>query len=643
MTQEPPLLSLREVSRTFGSAASGGIRDASFDIRRGEFVAIVGTSGAGKSTLLNILGLLDRPVSGTYFVDGIDTSRLSERRRNRLRSHLFGFVFQSAFVLGHDSVIDNAALGLRIQGVPLRERAARAARALDLVGISHRADADARLLSGGERQRLAIARAVATRPALVLADEPTGNLDSVNGEGVLQQLLALNAAGTTVVLITHDQELAARAHRQMRITDGRIVSDSGALPDRTGIPPALVAPPPRPRRVAETVADDLGESVTSMASRLIRTSLLTVAFALGVGGLIAALGVSESASAQVTERLTAAALDEVRVSLPGGATLLTADSEQLDAWIASARALPHVVDVGYVAQAGTDAADIRRLSVTDDEPVAPLQLISADPTYLRLVGAKPVGSDARGLMGSPHVTGIALLGSAAAEALHTAAPGPGSSLWINNYRVSVVGTVTAGARMPGLDNTVIVSDDVIVGSPSVSVSLLVRTDPGYPAPLAEALPLAMDPANPGRFAVETVADLRALRFGVSSDLGSLIALISVVLLALATISASTTMYLSVQSRAAEIALRRAIGASRVDVARLFLWEGLIIGVTGGITGAVLGTATTLVAAHAQGWTPLLPPSLTPLSIALGALTGIISAIVPAWSASRQEPANAIKN
>ncbi|QHC57530.1 ABC transporter permease [Rathayibacter sp. VKM Ac-2760] len=358
--------------------------------------------------------------------------------------------------------------------------------------------------------------------------------------------------------------------------------------------------------------------------------------------VLAALGVSKSAAAQVSQRLTAAALDEVRVTLPGGAELLADDSAQLDEWIASARALPHVVDVGYLAQAGAETASIRRLSVTDPEPGTALQLISADPAYLRLIGTTAEGPDTRGLLATPRVTAIALLGTDAARSLSTAAPGPGSSLWINDHRVAVVGTLAAGARSPGIADTIVVSGDVLARSPSVAVTMLVGTEPGYSAPLAEALPLALDPGDPGRFTVETVADLRALRSGVSSDLGALIALLAAVLLALATLSAAATMSLSVQARAPEIALRRAIGASRTGVARLFLCEGLLIGVIGGVAGAVVGTAATLAAAGAQGWTAVLPPSLIPLGIALGALTGIVSAIVAALAAGRQEPANAIR-
>ncbi|PPG53550.1 hypothetical protein C5C24_02415 [Rathayibacter sp. AY2B3] len=642
MSDPVPLLSLRDVSRTFGRSSTGGVRGITFDVRRGEFVAVVGPSGAGKSTLLDILGLLDRPTDGSYLIDGVATNELREGRRNILRSRLIGFVFQSSFVLGHQSVGENAATGLRIQGRPLKDRRRLTSNALASVGIGHRADLDARLLSGGERQRLAIARAVATRPDLILADEPTGNLDSANGESVLDQLLDLNATGTTVVLITHDPTIAARAERRIRIADGRVIEDTGARPTS-----ALPSPPPRPetaprRSFITSAADVLGDSLGALAARPLRTALLVLAFALGVGGLIAALGVSESASAQVSERLTAAALDEVRVTVPGGAELLAAEDGRLDSWLAATRALPHVVDAGFVAQTGAEAARIRRLASTDPEPAAPLQLISADPTYLRLVGASAVGPDTRGLLATPGADAVALLGSGAASTLAAAAPGPGSTVEVLGIRAAVAGTLIAGERAPGIDGSVVVSRDILARAPSVAVTILVRTDPGFPAPLAEALPLALDPGDPGRFTVETVADLRALRYGVATDLGALIGLIGVVLLVLATISASTTMYVSVQARAAEIALRRAIGASRGAVARLFVGEGLVVGVIGGVTGAVLGTAATLATAAVQGWSPLLPPALTPLSIALGAVTGVVSAIVPAWAAGRQEPASALR-
>lgn len=642
MTVSNPLVSLRGVSRTFGEDSSG-IREIDLFIQRGELVAIVGPSGAGKTTLLGIIGLLDRPDTGAYYFDGIDVGAASEAVRNRIRARSIGFVFQSAFVLGDESVLDNAALGLRVQGVPVQERYSRALRSLERVGILGRAHIAAKDLSGGERQRLAVARALAPLPQLILADEPTGSLDSANGQRVLDDLLALNAAGTTIVLITHDEQLAARADRQLRIVDGQIVADTAHCDVLPSVVRPAGVPTDRPRslihRAALTFADDLADAMSSLARRALRAGLLIAAFALGIGGLVAALGVTESAAAQVTDRLTAAALDEVRVLLPGGAELLHSGSE-LDEWIHTAAELPYVVDVGYVVQVSATSARIGRLGPTYSEAERYIQVIAASPAYIRMMGAKPIGTDTLNLL--LRTGGIAFIGEGASENLKTPVPGPGASIWVGDQRVSLVGELRAGERDASIDNTVVVSPDVIVNAPMAMVTLVVHTEVGFPAPLARALPLALDPADPGRFQVETVADLRDLRAGVAGDLGGFVGMVSLVLLALATIGASTTMYLSVYTRGHEIALRRALGASRMGVARLFLFEGVVVGVLGGAAGAILGIFATLTATSTQGWSPVLPDLLAPLSIALGIATGLASAFVPAIAAGRREPAAAIR-
>ncbi|MDQ1551583.1 MAG: macrolide transport system ATP-binding/permease protein [Actinomycetota bacterium] len=636
---EPPLLELHGVRRTFDPEHKTGIRDVSLSIYRGEFVAIVGPSGAGKSTLLNVLGLLDRADAGRYLVDGTDVEQLSEPERDRLRSRFFGFVFQSAFMLGDETSLQNAAMGLRIQGVPIRERTQWAHRALERLGMTGRAGSPARLLSGGERQRLAIARAIAAEPEVLLADEPTGNLDTENGARVMSYLEQLNAGGTTVIMITHDPALAAQAHRQITVVDGLVHERPASVPVRSR--PVRATRPEARFRLRDQLGDDVGDALSALSHRKVRTLMLVLAFALGVGGLITSLGISESASAQVSERLTRAALDEVRVTVPGGGDLLRAGDPRLGGWIASIERLPHVRDVGYVAQVGASSAQIRRLSPGDGPPSQNYTLIAASPSYLALEGGGAVGASAPAL-GDAGFTNTALVGSGVRTGLGLPRPGPGASLWINGRRVSVIGQLNAGVRSPELTNTIVVSPDVIAGYPEVNVTVVVRTDLGYPATLANAIPLAMNPADPGQFSVETVADLRNLRYGVASDLGTFVGVLSAILLILASISAATTMYLTVQSRSQEIALRRAIGSSRTSIARLFVIEGLVIGTIGGVAGAVVGSAAAIIGAHGQGWTPVLPPELAPIGIGLGLLTGFVSALVPAWSASRHEPATAIR-
>ena len=222
------ILALHDVRRTYGQPPVAACAGVSLSIDRGEFVAIVGPSGSGKSTLLNLIGTLDRPTSGTVEIDGIDVSRLSDRRLSGLRAHLIGFVFQQFHLSEGMTAIDNVADGLLYLGVPRAERRQKAERALIRVGLSHRLHHKPHQMSGGERQRVAIARAVVGDPPLLLADEPTGNLDSVSGASIVELLHELHEQGTTIVVITHDNDLAMKLPRQVAIKDGRIVHDSAA-------------------------------------------------------------------------------------------------------------------------------------------------------------------------------------------------------------------------------------------------------------------------------------------------------------------------------------------------------------------------------------------------------------------------------
>ena len=222
------ILSLHDVRRTYGQPPVAACAGVSLSIERGEFVAIVGPSGSGKSTLLNLIGTLDRPTSGTVEIDGIDVSRLSDRRLSGLRAHLIGFVFQQFHLSEGMTAIDNVADGLLYLGVPRAERRQKAERALIRVGLSHRLHHKPHQMSGGERQRVAIARAVVGDPPLLLADEPTGNLDSVSGASIVELLHELHEQGTTIIVITHDNDLALQLPRQVAIKDGRIVHDSAA-------------------------------------------------------------------------------------------------------------------------------------------------------------------------------------------------------------------------------------------------------------------------------------------------------------------------------------------------------------------------------------------------------------------------------
>lgn len=685
---ESPVLELKAVGRTYGSGASetAALRSVHLTVTAGEFVAIVGPSGAGKSTLLNILGLLDVATSGTHRLNGVDVRTLRDKDRNFLRSEQIGFVFQDSHVLLDDTAASNAALGLKIQGAPMRTRRQRVGTVLADVGLSQKATERAINLSGGERQRVAIARAMATKPALLLADEPTGSLDSVNSRRIIDHLRRLNSAGVTVVVITHDQSVADAAGRSLRLVDG-VLDDgtsaaseadevftsiarttaaseatSGDAPESIGVQaqrspafrskrwPARQRREPRVRYAgrgkARRLLDEVLDAVSSHSARPGRTLLLLAAFLLGTGGLVCSLGISQSAANQVADRLTAASLDEVVVR--------TTDTNRSEAGFydrssaaSPITALEELRGVEVVGSTATVTSGDARITLlpTDRLPAQPIfdgTIRVTDAEYLEAQSARTSPENSGQLLNNKWGGRVALLGTAAAESLGIASPGQGSSIWIRGTSIDVVGIISDTGRDALLDNTIILSRAAADSLKLEDPSLLIRTEDGYPAPLSRAIPLAVDPAQPTTVRVETVADLRSLQTGVATDLGTLIAVISWVLLALASLSAASAMYLSVLTRSSEIALRRAIGASKFSIWRIFTLEGLIIGAAGGVGGGAVGLFGVVIVCALQQWTPTLDLKVVGVGFVAGCVTGVLSAAYPALVAARANPATAIR-
>jgi putative ABC transport system ATP-binding protein len=243
-----PTLVLQDVSKVYGAGeiAVHALRNVDLVVERGDFVAVMGSSGSGKSTLMNLVGCLDAPSGGRYLLEGIDVSRLDDLDLAFIRNRKIGFVFQSYNLVPRTSALRNVELPLVYARVPKAERRERAEQALTAVGVADRMQHAPNELSGGQQQRVAIARAIVTRPAIVLADEPTGNLDSASGAEIMQIFSRLNAAGRTIVMITHEVEVAAHAKRVIHLVDGRIDSDRRTAP--------LAAAPPQlePRAVPQT-------------------------------------------------------------------------------------------------------------------------------------------------------------------------------------------------------------------------------------------------------------------------------------------------------------------------------------------------------------------------------------------------------
>ena len=707
-----PAIEMHGITRIFEGSERAVLDHLDLVVERGEFLAIIGPSGSGKSTLLNAIGLLDTPTSGTYSLFGKNTEGLSDRERDEMRRDHLGFIFQSSNMLLDETSTTNASMGLRVQGVPYSERLQRTEETLEFLGLSDRASIRTRYLSGGEKQRCAIARALATRPPLILADEPTGNLDSHNSAKVIEILQRINATGCTVLVITHDPEVAAAARRVIRIEDGQLHEQSHAdlatvpvaeVPIATDTPaeatvgapvdaPATLAVGEKParHRRGSFLTDDSIEAISALTSRPLRTLLLGLSFALGVGGLISASGMSESASYQVNQRLLGSEQSTLYISDRDNdqnmlGTYRQGESAQNVADRISA--LDYVKNTGFVSSVAPADVRITRFSPYEDEPKTAIGLSSTSKTRLEQIGARMNPETLRALeqmnstltqqnvadreraeqlsgaivsVSAARALGILPEDKAADNATTEPRPGelpaveygiklgglpqvaPGVSIWVEGQLMPVIGLFDPGNSGYEFRNTVIVSPGTLQRTGRGQVTYITETERGYGKAVAKAIPLTLKPAEPSQINVETPSDLQSLRASIASDLGLYVGVLSGILLVLASLSAATAMYLSVQSRTAEIALRRAIGSSKWLIARIFLMEGVMLGVLGGSIGACSGMIATIILSLVQGWQAVLSPGFVVLGVGVGALTGLVSSAYPAWVASRKSPADAMR-
>lgn len=629
-----PLLSVRNVTRVYGPPNSVWVHaldGIELDIYDGEFVAIVGPSGGGKSTLLSILGLLDEPSSGEYLVSGRSTRALREGERTRLRSVMFGFVFQAFHLLGHRPVLDSAELALLYQGASRPSRQQAAQRALSDLGIGEKSNDLALEMSGGQQQRVAIARAVAASTPVILADEPTGNLDSVSGAAVLEKLEELNRTGTTVIVVTHSHEVAERAQRIVRLVDGRIISDSRETRNRQHVRASKtenrgVA---GPKAVASrlTWREIIRDAWKSVISRRGQSIGLLCAVALAVGMMIVTFGISASAKAQVSSEFDLRANKEVTVrwdeASRGPVSNVLSRIEVLSG-ISSAAVLS---DHGEIEVSSQDAS----FSVTLQGATGELD--------------KPTVSAISWVQGAKNEVGPgeAVVGRSLARQLALPPLALSPQIMVGGAFFTVVGIIGESQRFPLLAGQIVLTEaEASAQAPAVTHTLAIVTTPGAAGQVGHLVSRAIDPSHPDEFVVDVPVDPKSLRQSIEG--GVEIALFSFTALAavVAILTLANAITLSVASRRGEFGLRRAVGARASHLAALVSSESAIIGVAGGVTGLVTGVLAILAFTISQRWLPVFDLWLAPLAILAGILLATLSSVVGAIRAANVSPAEALR-
>ena len=622
-----PIISLRGVSKHFGNDPQTrviGLDDVSLDIWEGEFVAIVGPSGGGKTTLMSILGLLDVPSHGEYFLGGVTTSGLTDRERTRLRAFHLGFVFQSFHLLDRRPVVDSVELGLLYQGAPSRERAQVVQNTLTRFGLGERSSAKAGTLSGGQRQRVAIARALAAGNPILLADEPTGNLDSENGAAVLEELVRINDEGHTVVVVTHSEEVALTAHRRIRLADGKIVADSGHDDSRSPRSPHERDETRRP-----TMRALISDALRSTASRGVQTTSLVVAVAIAVALVVVSIGLGQSARAQVADTFDRFANRDVSAAW----TTSTTDMPEPARAVESTEKLAGVEAVAVFIDRGQSS-----VSNADVEVVVTRQGVLGNIAAVSDAEITTVGSYSGEIE-----EGTVLIGRTLAQQLSIAPLESSPILVVDGSALRVVGIIESSRRYPALLGQVVTT--TTFGSNSTGeaqVTVAIRALNGAAQQVGSQLPAALSPTNASAIRVSTPVEANTLRNSIESGLQAALAAFALLSCLTALFMLTNAISSSVIARTGEFGLRRAVGARSSDVAKLVSLESVILGALGGLAGLTVGLVAILAFTIAQGWMPVFDLVLAPLAVAIGILIAALSSVMGAVRASRMRPADALR-
>ncbi|EWS58203.1 Macrolide export ATP-binding/permease protein MacB [Methylibium sp. T29-B] len=641
---ETPLIELRGVTKTYrnGDLAVQVLHGIDLTIYEGEFVAIMGASGSGKSTLMNILGCLDKPTTGSYRFLGRDVSSLDRDELALLRRDDFGFVFQSYHLIATATAAENVEVPAMYSGLPPAQRHERAKALLGELGLADRLEHRPNQLSGGQQQRVSISRALMNGGRIILADEPTGALDSKSGADVMKLLADLSARGHTVLLITHAKEVADHADRLIEIKDGRIVADPGSAPPSPEqadyVPPAITHEGSHLADVVEAAK----MALRSLRANLFRSVLTLLGIVIGVGSVIAMLAIGDGAKQEVINRISAMGsnLMLVRPGAPNQrgfnstATLVVADVAAIDQVPNVLAAVPEQNSSATLRYSGADYSTSingtsSKFPLARQWPVAQGSFFSAEDE-------------------ASYAT-VAVLGQTVAKALFPDGANPvGEYVLVNNLLYQVVGVMTArGASPMGSDQDDIVfvpyatsslrlSGQRFLRNVTVAVDDVSRIDETQEA--VESL--LLDRHGVVDFQIRNMASIIEATEQTQNTLTILLGSIAAISLLVGGIGVMNIMLVSVTERTREIGIRMATGARERNIMQQFLIEAMVVSAIGGAVGVVGGLAT--AAAIGAFGTPV-QYSLAPVLLAFGCAfgTGLVFGWLPARKAAQLDPVVAL--
>jgi macrolide transport system ATP-binding/permease protein len=640
----PALLALDGVSKVYrnGTAEIRALDSVSLEIRAGEFVAIMGQSGSGKSTLMNIIGCLDRPSRGSYQVGGRDVADLSADELAALRRDTFGFVFQRYNLLATATAAENVEIPAIYAGRSWRERTARAQALLQRLGLGDRARHRPGELSGGQQQRVSVARALMNNAKVILADEPTGALDSQSGEEMLALLRELHADGRTIVLITHDAAVAAHADRHIQIRDGRIVEDSGEL-IRPGQEPGAIDVTPRGReRLLPDVTEAVKMALRSLRVNLFRTVLTLLGVVIGVASVVAMLAIGDGSKQQVLDRIAAMGTN-VLIIRPGAPGVRVAGdvATLVDADAAAIAALPNVA---AAVPERTSRMTLRIGNIDDQTTV--------EGTWPGFTIAHDWNVASGGFVSDEDVKGYApviVLGQTVAKNLFPDGSDPiGRYVLVHNVPFQVIGLLEAkGANTFGND-----MDDIAIaplstgyarlfGQRYVSTITIKVVDADQIDATEDAITnLLQERHRAIDFQVRNTASILQTAEETQGTLTVLLGSVAAISLLVGGIGVMNIMLVSVTERTREIGIRMATGARMTDILLQFNTEALVVCAIGGVAGVVLGIGTALVV-QAFGLPTIISAGPAALAFSIAFLTGLLFGYLPARKAARLDPVVAL--